>query len=83
MEIGARREIKEYENTYQRIKGQLKGDAGGALMYFPETLSIQEQEIDVNLGAAGTALLDEIAAGIEQEKAAKAAAAAAAAAAVQ
>jgi hypothetical protein len=59
MEQGARRSIKEYEDSYQRVKSKLEGDQMGALAFFPETFSIEEPEISVDpsLGPAAQKLL--------------------------
>ena len=40
--------IKEYEASYQRVAGKLKGDQMGALAFFPENFPIDEPEIVVN-----------------------------------
>ena len=70
MEQGARRSIKEYEASYQRVAGKLKGDAGGALAFFPETFSIDEPEIVVNpsLTPAGIELLNQVEEDIKNEQ---------------
>ena len=61
-EKGARRSIKEYEASYQRVAGKLKGDQMGALAFFPENFPIDEPEIVVNpsLTPAGIELLNQV-----------------------
>jgi len=58
LEAGARENIKEYEATYQRVKGTLKGDAAGALAFFPESLGVEEVKATPSRSSVAEKLLE-------------------------
>jgi hypothetical protein len=60
LEKGARRTISEYEESYSRVKSSLKGDAAGALAFFPEKFDIEEYNKPQSRSAAAQAILDEV-----------------------
>lgn len=58
LEAGARRTIKEYEATYKRVKGTLKGDAAGSLAFFPESLGVEEVQSPPSRSSVAEKLLE-------------------------